>query len=397
MQPKSNVLIDEKAFKLIKRNLKNASVSYRNATQNPAFKTDMPQTIGIKLTNRCNLRCTHCFEWNEEGYHHQMDKEEQNMDLAPDMLRQILSETKEAKSRLYMWGGEPMFHRRFDEILDVLAEDRREMTFCTNGLLIDKYLDRILDLSENLELLIAIEGFEREHDLIRGKGTFQKTMRQMDKLIELRDQGLYKGRVTVHAVINDNMIGRMYEFLQMLEDKRLDLVLLTFPWYISKETSLKMVEYFTRNFSWLRQLEENNISSWHAFKYKINPDNIDPLMQELQRINERVWNIRVRYQPGLDYEEIDKFIHGEEMVSRCSNQCLALTSRTDILPDGKVMPCKFFSEFTIGSLREHSLEEIWKSDAYEKTRQKINHEGLTPVCSKCSVLYLHGAGSLKYI
>jgi hypothetical protein len=29
-----------------------------------------------------------------------MDKEEQNMDLAPDMLRQILSETKEAKSRL---------------------------------------------------------------------------------------------------------------------------------------------------------------------------------------------------------------------------------------------------------------------------------------------------------
>lgn len=45
------------------------------------------------------------------------------------MLRQILSETKEAKSRLYMWGGEPMFHRRFDEILDVLAEDRREMTF----------------------------------------------------------------------------------------------------------------------------------------------------------------------------------------------------------------------------------------------------------------------------
>jgi hypothetical protein len=33
------------------------------------------------------------------------------------------------------------------------------------------------------------------------------------------------------------------------------------------------------------------------------PANIDPLMQELQRINERVWNIRVRYQPGLDYEE----------------------------------------------------------------------------------------------
>lgn len=397
MQPKSHVLIDEKAFKLIKRNLKNASVSYRNSVKDPAFRTDMPHTIGIKLTNRCNLRCTHCFEWNEEGYHHQMDKEEQNMDLDPALLRQILQETQEVKSRLYMWGGEPMFHRRFDEILDVLAEDRREMTFCTNGLLIDKHLDRILELSDNLELLIAVEGFEREHDLIRGKGTFKKTMAQMQRLIELRDQGLYKGRVTVHAVINDNMIGRMFEFLEMFETMKLDLVLLTFPWYISKETSLKMDDYFSRNFSWLRELEENNISSWHAFKYKINPDHIDPLMQELRRINERVWNIRVRYQPGLDFEEIDKFIHGEELVSRCSSRCLALNSRTDILPDGKVMPCKFFSEFTIGSLQENTLREIWESDKYEMTRSIINEKGLTPVCSKCSVLYLHGAGSLKYI
>ncbi|WP_025681203.1 radical SAM/SPASM domain-containing protein [Paenibacillus massiliensis] len=397
MQPKSHVLIDEKAFKLIKRNLKNASVSYRNSVKDPAFRTDMPHTIGIKLTNRCNLRCTHCFEWNEEGYHHQMDKEEQNMDLDPALLRQILQETQEVKSRLYMWGGEPMFHRRFDEILDVLAEDRREMTFCTNGLLIDKHLDRILELSDNLELLIAVEGFEREHDLIRGKGTFKKTMAQMQRLIELRDQGLYKGRVTVHAVINDNMIGRMFEFLEMFETMKLDLVLLTFPWYISKETSLKMDDYFSRNFSWLRELDENNISSWHAFKYKINPDRIDPLMQELRRINERVWNIRVRYQPGLDFEEIDKFIHGEELVSRCSSRCLALNSRTDILPDGKVMPCKFFSEFTIGSLQENTLKEIWESDKYEMTRSIINEKGLTPVCSKCSVLYLHGAGSLKYI
>lgn len=90
----------------------------------------MPQTIGIKLTNRCNLRCTHCFEWNEEGSHHQMDKEEQTMDLAPDMLRQILRETKEAKSRLYMWGGEPMFHRRFDK---GLWGNRKIYTWQGNG------------------------------------------------------------------------------------------------------------------------------------------------------------------------------------------------------------------------------------------------------------------------
>ncbi|WP_458119538.1 radical SAM protein [Paenibacillus sp. Z6-24] len=395
MQPRSEVTIDREAFKLIKRTVRNAAVSYRNKAKDPTYKMPIPQSLGIKLTNRCNLRCTHCFQWNEDGYHHNMEKAEQNMDLDPAIFKQLLDDTKSVKSRLYLWGGEPMFHRQFSEILGHIQNDRREMTICTNGLLISKHLDQILDLSENLELLIAVEGFEREHDLIRGKGTFQKTMKEIDQLVELRDQGIYKGRISVHAVINDNMIGRMAELLEFFESKKLDLVMLCFPWYISRETSVKMDHYFAENFSWLRQLDERHISSWHAFKYKINPDKMEALMDDLHQINERVWKIRVRYQPGLDYDEIDKFIHGEEMTSRCSNNCLALTSRTDIIPDGSVMPCKFFAEFTAGNLKEKSLKEIWDSEEYEQIRKTINEGGLTPACSKCSVLYLHGAGALQ--
>ncbi|WP_322903353.1 radical SAM/SPASM domain-containing protein [Paenibacillus campi] len=395
MQPRSEVTIDREAFKLIKRTIRNAAVSYRNKMKDPTYKTELPQSLGIKLTNRCNLRCTHCFQWNEDGYHHQMDKAEQNMDLDPAIFKQLLDDTKAVKSRLYLWGGEPMFHRQFSEILGHIQNDRREMTICTNGLLINKHLDQILDLSENLELLIAVEGFEKEHDLIRGKGTFKKTMAEIDRLVELREQGLYKGRISVHAVINDNMIGRMTELLEFFESKKLDLVMLCFPWYISRETSVKMDHYFTEKFSWLRQLDERHISSWHAFKYKINPDNMEALMNDLNAINERVWKIRIRYQPGLDYDEIDKFIHGEEMTSRCSNNCLALTSRTDIIPDGSVLPCKFFSEFTVGNLKNQSLRDIWDSEEYDRIRQTINEGGLTPACSKCSVLYLHGASGLQ--
>ncbi|WP_411345783.1 radical SAM protein [Paenibacillus sp. WLX1005] len=395
MQPRSEVTIDREAFKLIKRTVRNATVSYRNKIKDPTYRTELPQSLGIKLTNRCNLRCTHCFQWNEDGYHHNMEKAEQNMDLDPAIFKQLLDDTREVKSRLYLWGGEPMFHRQFSEIMGHIQNDRREMTICTNGLLINKHLDQILDLSENLELLIAVEGFEAEHDLIRGKGTFKKTMAEIDRLVELREQGLYKGRISVHAVINDNMIGRMSELLEFFESKKLDLVMLCFPWYISRETSLKMDRYFADRFSWLRQLDERHISSWHAFKYKINPNKMEALMDDLNKINDRVWKIRVRYQPGLDYDEIDKFIHGDEMTSRCSNNCLALTSRTDIIPDGSVMPCKFFAEFTVGNLKNKSLKEIWDSEEYAQIRQTINEGGLTPACSKCSVLYLHGASGLQ--
>ncbi|WP_159886788.1 radical SAM/SPASM domain-containing protein [Paenibacillus puerhi] len=390
MQPKSSVVIDEKAFDIMKRTMRNMAVPYRERVKNPKYRTPVPESIGIKLTNRCNLRCIHCFQWNEDGYHHAMDKEEQNKDIDLDVFRRIMEETSEAKSRLYLWGGEPMFHKQFDQILEMLAADRREMTICSNGLLLDKYLDDIVKISPGLELLIAVEGLEAEHDFIRGKGTFAKTMQQIERLVELREQGIYKGRISVHSVINDSMIPKLYELLEYFESLNLDLVILCFPWYISKETSVQMDSYFTEKFSWLRKLDESQINSWHAFKYQMNPEHVDSLIGALQRINDRVWNIRVRYQPGLDYDEIQQFVRGEAMTSRCATTCMALSTRLDVLPTGEVTACKFFSEFTVGNLKEQGLQEIWDSEKYDRIREIINVEGLTPACSKCSVLYLHG-------
>jgi hypothetical protein len=33
--------------------------------------------------------------------------------------------------------------------------------------------------------------------------------------------------------------------------------------------------------------------------------------------------------------------------------------------------------------------EIWESEAFKKVRETI-HGGLTPICSKCVLLYRHG-------
>lgn len=389
MQPNSKVEMDEKSFHLLKRTIRNIAVPNRERMRNPVYKTPLPESVGIKLTNRCNLRCVHCFQWNEDGYHQNMDKAEQNLDLDIGIIQKVLDETREVQSRLYIWGGEPLFHKQFSEIAAMLAKDLREMTICTNGLLLDRFEQEIISISDHLELLIAIEGFEEEHDLIRGKGTFKKTMAQLDRLIALRDQGIYKGRIAIHSVINDSMIGKMYEFLEYFEDKGVDLVILCFPWYISRETSYQMDTYFKERFSWLSELQENHISSWHAFKYRLGEQSMTPLMEELRRINERVWNIRVRYQPGLEYDEIETFARGEAMTSRCATKCLVLSTRMDITPDGSVQACKFFSEFTVGNLKEHSVAEVWESASYDRIRDIINNEGLTPACSKCSVLYLH--------
>ncbi|MEK3723349.1 radical SAM/SPASM domain-containing protein [Paenibacillus sp. FSL H8-0034] len=397
MQPKTRTKMDQKSFEILKRTIRNIAVPIREKAHNPKYKTVLPEFVAIKLTNRCNLRCKHCYQWNESGYHHHMDTAEQNLDIDIKIIKQLLDDTKALQSRLYLWGGEPMFHHRFAEILDLLKEDARETTICTNGLLTEKFIDSINEISENLELLIALEGFEADHDLIRGKGSFKKTMETIDLLLEMREKGLFKGRISVHSVINNANIYYLYDLMESFEAKGIDLVLLTFPWYISNETSVKMDDYFSDHFDWLRPLDEHQRNSWHAFKYKIDTKHLDPLMEQLNKMNERIWETRLRYQPGLEFDEIKAFVTGDEMTSRCATDCLALATRIDVTPNGNISACKFFSEFSVGNLHEQSLTEIWNSEAYDKIRETINSGGLTPACSKCNVLYLHGVSSLKHI
>ena len=42
---------------------------------------ELPDIVGIKITNNCNLRCKHCYEWGEKGFHWNMNKYEQQQDI----------------------------------------------------------------------------------------------------------------------------------------------------------------------------------------------------------------------------------------------------------------------------------------------------------------------------
>jgi radical SAM protein with 4Fe4S-binding SPASM domain len=384
MQPSSTLTLNEQSGPLLLRTVKHAVEARR---QRQASRLNLPETLGIKLTNRCNLRCAHCYQWNESGYHRDMGRSEQNLDLDIAVFERLLEETRPVKSRLYLWGGEPLVHREIERILQLLEADPRETIICTNAYFVGKHIDVLCRISESLELLIAIEGFQFEHDALRGPGSFQKVMGSLDEFLRLRAEGRFRGKLSIHTVINDRMIGRLYELVELFQSKGIDLVLLCFPWYISDGTSREMDAFVRDKFDWLIDVADGR-HSWDAFKYHIAPESVEPLMEELRRINERMWTTRVRYQPGLEFDEIESFIRGEAMTARCATTCRVLQTRADITPTGNVSACKFFSEFSVGNLHEHSLGVLWQSEPYDRIR-RIFGQQLSPACSKCNVLYLH--------
>lgn len=389
MQPQTKVTFDRNTFQNMKRTIRNMSVTSKALRRNPTFALDIPEDIGIKLNNGCNLRCKHCFEWASDGYHHDMAKEMKNQEIEFSLLERLLEQTRERKSRLFVWGGEPLYYSRFDDFADLLARDPRNTTICTNALLVEQKLDSVLKISKDMTLLISLDGFEAENDAIRGKGTYKKVVHMVKLLLDLQRTGEYQGRISLSLTISDAMVTKLYDFMAYFEELGVDTVYFVFPWYIPSEIAVKMDDYYARYFPWLEAAQQQQRYSWHSFTFRVSESNIEPLIAEMDRINERVWNSRIRFQPALEREEIRDFILGSEKPAMKREQCLAIANRVDVMPDGKVNPCKFFPEFTLGDLNGKDLKDVYHGENFRRHRETLGL-GLTPICSRCVLLYNYG-------
>jgi radical SAM protein with 4Fe4S-binding SPASM domain len=388
MKPTSDVKIDRTALEKMKRVLPGFLAAHHGNAADGGV-SDLPQEIAFKLTNRCNLRCSHCYQWNEDGHHRDLTKPEQNQDLDFAVVEKVFAATRERRSNVYLWGGEPLVYRDWDRLADLLGRDPRWTSMCTNGIGIENRLDSILRISPTLEILFAVEGFREEHDAIRGKTTYDRTWRGIDRLLAEQAAGRYQGEIAINCVITDLMVPRLYELLELFESKGIDTVYLSLLWYLSAETSAKMDRDFAARFNWLCTEGKPARPSWHAYKYRLAPDLADRLMAELRRIEERRWKLKLRYNPSLDLDEIPEFLLGGDRPAQGKTRCVAIKTRLDVMPNGEVVSCKFFPETVAGNLGCQELTEVWHGSRFTVIRDTID-QGLMPVCAKCNLLYSRG-------
>lgn len=391
-QPETTKSINREEFRRIMENMeymKRARKSMGDTSRESETSAYIPHEVGLFLTARCNLRCKHCFEWNEDGFLTNDLSGCSSMELPFEMIKDCFEYTKPAKSRIYLWGGEPLMYTRFSEFAGLLKEDKRWTTICTNGLLIEKYIEDILDISDNLVLLISLDGFEDVNDSIRGKGEFSRVINTIQMLRTLQLEGKYRGEISVCTVISDEMVGRLYDFSKYMEGLGINSLYLSFPWYISPETASAMDAEVERRFGDMLDINDYSRASWHDFTFHISEDKLDALKYDIERISSDKWDIRVRFQPAIGSDEIGDFVKGGTKPMQDRTKCLVPYNRLDILQGGEVSVCKLFREFTVGNLSEESLKDIWEGECMKEMRKRLGC-GLMPACSKCVLLYQNG-------
>lgn len=387
-QPKSKVVISEKEFDRIKQTVSNI-VEAKKLQEDKSENSRLPIDMGFFLTGKCNLRCKHCFEWNEDGFLTAMDLKCANKELPIEYIKQCLDYTKPKKTRVYLWGGEPLLYSKLPELCELLKEDQRWVTVCTNGLLVENNMKYLEPISENLVLLTSLDGFQDSHEYIRGVGTYQKTIDSIRLVTSKIKSGEFKGKQSVNCVVNESMLGRLYEFCEYMESLEIDSLYICLPWYISDETAIKMDKFFDEKFDGVLERDKDKKASWHDFKYHLDEKHISELTEDLRKISNHQWKIRVRFQPAVQLHEVPEFIGGTCSCVQNKKQCLAVLNRMDILQDGTMSACKLFKEFAIGNLKDNTVDELWNSKKFHQIREVLS-DNLMPVCSKCVLLYLNG-------
>jgi len=378
--------IDREAFEKLRRIAPNQLAARRERDAGRA--RPLPEEISFKLTNRCDLRCSHCYQWGDQGYHRSLPQVDQGSDLPLPVVAKVLEETRAIGSNVFVWGGEPLVYRYWDGLCDLLAADPRWTSICTNGTLLDRRLASLVRISSHLETSISIDGLEAEHDALRGAGAFTRTMRGLRALVSAQRSGAYRGEISVNCVMSDAMVPRLFELVAFLEAEGVGTIYLSFPWFISEASAALMDEYVAAHFPHMRAPAQ---PSWHSFTFGLQPERLDRLRAELARIDGASWRVKLRYNPALEPGELDEFIAGSHRPAQGKTRCLALRTRLDVFPNGDVVSCKFFPEFSVGNLGQAPLAEVWHGEPYERVRETVSTCGLMPVCAKCNLLYTRGA------
>jgi len=163
-----------------------------------------PQFIVISPTMRCNLKCPGCYAGEYE----------QDEGLPFELIDRILTECKELGMYFNTMSGGEVFTRK--DIFDIWKKhDDMYFQVYTNGTMInEKVADKLAELG-NVAPMISLEGFEKETDERRGKGTFARIMKAMDLL---RERGLVFGASITETRENMDIIGS-YEFVDMVIEK----------------------------------------------------------------------------------------------------------------------------------------------------------------------------------
>ena len=160
----------------------------------------------LELTNKCNLKCSHCGSSCPENKNYSMLKAER---IIP-VMDEIMKKTSPSNMMFCITGGEPFLNPEWYEICEHIHQSGFLWGVTTNGTLFTPQLVEQLADAGMSTISISIDGDKASHEKLRNvDGCYQKTIDAVYLLLEAKK---FKSVqiTTVISTLNIDQLNSMY-------------------------------------------------------------------------------------------------------------------------------------------------------------------------------------------
>lgn len=304
--------------------------------------TDKLRYLIFFVTQRCHLRCEHCFYWKEVAN----PGSELSLEEIDRLTRQM-----DHLTFLRLTGGEPYIRHDLPEIVGCFYRNARlrNAGAITNGLVLkhtEEITDRICSDYPDLQLDVgvSIDDLQEGHDKVRQfKGSYDKALESVEILKRLRKKhdNLRVSTVTTVTAGNQDHLEAIFDVLKALD---ID--------YLSVNVA--------RNEAKDKTLLDVDMARYRAFAKEVDDYNTR---------RAHTWGDKIRRAKGrISHEFIDRTIAEKRAIT----PCLAGTVAAVLHPNGDVYPCEVLPD-PAGNIKDfdYDMRQLWSSEEMRNKRDWI--------------------------
>ena len=324
--------------------------------------------VTLKLTNRCNMKCYMC------GQRYVRDELE-SADLDIEIIEKQLGQLKNLDT-VYLFGGEPLLYKNFNRLISYLSNLNVSVLMNTNGALIDKYCDSIVE-SKVRDVTFSIDSIHKDnYERIRGTKVFEKVISNLRMLIdEKKKKNSIYPHIGINCVVlpeNINELEELYDFF-ITNFPEIERINFEAPMFTTEKMGSEYEKIMRDNFGC-------NGDSWKWFYNRIpqHPEKNKEIEYILGKLEGKP---KVTFIVSAIDESIDEAFSENYFIPK--TKCEFPDYSVTILPNGDVTYCTDFPDLIVGNIKNETLSDIFNNNISESFRRYICENGNLPICSRC--------------
>ena len=333
----------------------------------------------IFVTYRCTSRCNTCniWKWADEKLTGPKDGElkAEKFEYMVEKLYRSGVETVE------IFGGDALLRK--DIVYSILKRCTGlglDSYFPTNSNLLDQETAQRLVSGGLGTIYFSIDGINELHDRIRGvKGTFIRAKEAIWNIYKARSQfRAKKPEIGIITTVSNMNVEIIEELLSEIQNFPVDFVYLQALGEVSQEDiEHSIIDGIRATPPFISTAKNTHLLSETQFNLLT-----DTLKRLKKKRNKFQFDLRLSHIEPLKMDTLTRGVFP-------AFPCHICTTVATLRPSGEVVPCPYFTDFTLGSLdKADSLGHIW-GNAKHRLFIKKQRRGEFAVCRKCSMRHFY--------